>query len=655
MSSSILCLARRRIRRASLLATTVLTSLAVAGAYDTADAQPTTLPEIVVTSPTTIPTPISQIGSSVTVITAQDIERDQRRTVSDALSTVPGLNVVQTGGPGGDTSVFMRGTNSNHVKVLIDGIDVSDPSSANRTFNFGHLLTADIERIEVLRGPQSGLYGSEAIGGVISITTKKGEGPPKVTGMAEAGSFGTFNQTASLSGSDGGFNYSFNAAHMRVESTPVTPLELLPPGRKRNNDTYNNWTYSSRLGYDVNEHLSFNWVGRYTDSKLFFTGDDFTVFPPVPAAERSIAVAHQFFTRGEAAMSLLDDRLKSYFGIAYTDTWNWNKEPDTAFGLTAPTINKGDRVKVDWRNVATVAPGHNFVWGVEREDERIFTATEAGVTGNTGTYLELQSNFYERFFLVANARLDDNDSFGRHATWRVTPSFIIPYSETKLKGSVGTGFKAPSLNQLFVDLPAFGFFANPNLQPEESFGWDAGFEQPLFGDWFRYGMTYFHNDITNLITFISDPVTFTSTLINVGQAETKGVEMFAMWNVIPQFRLRGDYTHVRTIDVDTQLELLRRPRDKWSVTAIYTPIEQFQLSATVLHVGPWIDANRNFTIPRLTNPGYTIVNLAAHYWVNEQVKLFARVDNLFDLEYQNPTGFERPGVGVYGGIRFANR
>ena len=214
-----------------------------------------------VTSPTTIPTPIGQIGSSVTVITAQDIERNEWRTVPDALSTVPGLNVVQTGGPGGFTSVFIRGTNQNHVKVLIDGIDVSDPSSANRTFDFGHLLTADIERIEVLRGPQSGLYGSEAIGGVISITTKKGEGPAKVTGMAEAGSFGTFNQSASLSGSDGRFNYSFNAAHMRVESTPVTPLELLPPGRRRNNDTYNNWTYSSRLGYDVNEHLSFNWVG----------------------------------------------------------------------------------------------------------------------------------------------------------------------------------------------------------------------------------------------------------------------------------------------------------------------------------------------------------------------------------------------------------
>ena len=341
--------------------------------------------------------------------------------------------------------------------------------------------------------------------------------------------------------------------------------------------------------------------------------------------------------------------------MRYTDTWNWNKDPDTPFGLTLPTVNKGDRVKVDWRNVATILPGHDFVWGVEREDERLFTATEAGVTGNTGTYMELQSNFYDRFFLVANARLDDNDSFGRHNTWRITPAFIVPYSETKLKGSVGTGFKAPTLNQLFVDLPAFAFFANPNLLPEESFGWDVGFEQPLFGDWFRYGMTYFHNDITNLITFVSDPVTFTSTLINIGQAETKGVEMFATWNVLPQFRLRADYTYTKAIDADTELELLRRPRNKASFTAFFMPTEQFQLSATVLHVGSWIDANRNFTIPRLTAPGYTIVNLAAHYLVNEQVKLFARVDNLFDLEYQNPTGFERPGLGIYGGIRFANR
>src|SRR6185503_2654908 len=198
------------------------------------------LPPIVV-SATGLPTPADQVASSVTVITAEDLQREQRRTVPDALASVPGLNIVQTGGPGGLTSVFMRGTNSNHVKVLIDGIDVTDPSSPNQSFDFGQLLTSDIDRIEVLRGPQSGLYGGDAIGGVISITTRRGEGPPKAYGLLEGGSFGTFNQTAGLTGSAANFYYTFNVAHHRSTDTPVTPVELLPPGRQRINDSYDNW------------------------------------------------------------------------------------------------------------------------------------------------------------------------------------------------------------------------------------------------------------------------------------------------------------------------------------------------------------------------------------------------------------------------------
>ena len=165
---------------------------------------------------------------------------------------MPGLDVVQTGGPGGQTSVFMRGTNSNHVKVLIDGIDVGNPSITNGAFDFGHLLTGDIERIEVLRGPQSGLYGSDAIGGVISITTKKGEGPPKVTASAEGGSFGTFNQTARRQrlARQASITPSTSCISARP-STPVTPLHLLAPGEKRNNDSYDNRTYSTKLGADL--------------------------------------------------------------------------------------------------------------------------------------------------------------------------------------------------------------------------------------------------------------------------------------------------------------------------------------------------------------------------------------------------------------------
>ena len=187
----------------------------------------------VVVSPTTLPTPTTENASSVTVITGAEMEAKQQRTVPDALADVPGLNVVQTGGPGGQTSVFIRGTNSNEVKVLIDGIDVSDPSNPNGSFDFGQLFTGDIARIEVLRGPQSGLYGSDAIGGVISVTTKNGEGPPKVTATVDGGSFGTFNQKASLSGSQDIFNYVFNIQHFQSTDTPVTPLNQLAPGEQK--------------------------------------------------------------------------------------------------------------------------------------------------------------------------------------------------------------------------------------------------------------------------------------------------------------------------------------------------------------------------------------------------------------------------------------
>jgi vitamin B12 transporter len=320
----------------------------------------------VVYSPTAIPTLARDIASSVTVITAADIAREQRRTVPDALANVPGLNIVQTGGPGGQTSVFMRGTNSNQVKVLIDGIDVSDPSNPNRSFDFGQLLTADIER-----GPQSGLYGADAIGGVISIITKKGEGPPKATALVEGGSFGTFNQIASLSGGDQRGNYAFTAAHFRAASTPVTPLELLPPGRQRINDSYDNWTYSTKLGYNLSDNLALNWVGRFTDATLHFTGDDFSVFPSVPNAVQSIQAVHQFYQRGEAVLTSLDGRLVNYFGVNYTNTWNWNKAPDPA----VPNINKGDRTRYDWHSVFEALPGQFLITGLQQETERLDTGT----------------------------------------------------------------------------------------------------------------------------------------------------------------------------------------------------------------------------------------------------------------------------------------
>src|SRR3954454_21806224 len=448
--------------------------------------------EGIVVSATKIETPLNEIGSSVTVIPSQEIERRQQRTLPDVLRTVPGLNVVQTGGPGGKTSLFTRGTNSNHTKVLIDGIDANDPSQ-DGVFDFGQVLTSDIAQVEVLRGPQSSLYGSDAIGGVINIVTRTGKGPPQFTGRLEGGSFETFNQSASVSGSTSRFRYSFNVAHLMFDDTPVTPLDLLPPGRERINDSYENITLSTKLGVDLTDIFSVDVVGRYTESTLFFTGEDFSFFPSVPAAAQSEQNARQFFTRGDARLALFGGAFKNRFGVGYTNYRTTIQAPDTGFGLPPENINHGDRLKFDWQGNIELAKGHVVVLGAEDYKDRLIDSPISAENENAAGFVELQSEILPKLFTAASVRYDKNERFGDKTTWRVAPAYVVPQTNTKLKASYGTGFKAPSLTQLFVSFPAFNFFANPNLQPEESEGYDFGFEQPLAEDRVHFGATYFHN------------------------------------------------------------------------------------------------------------------------------------------------------------------
>ncbi len=602
--------------------------------------------ERVIVSATRIETPINQVGSSVTVISDEEIERNQRRSLPDVLQTVPGLNIVQTGGPGGKTSVFMRGSNSNHTKVLIDGIDANDPSQ-DGVFDFGQVLTADIARVEVLRGPQSSLYGSDALGGVINIVTKKGEGPPRFTGTLEGGSFDTFNQSASASGSISRFNYSFNIAHFLVDDTPVTPLDLLPPGRKRINDSYENTTLSTKLGVDLTDAFGLDAVARYTDSTLFFTGEDFSVFPSVPAADQSEQHAQQVFTRGQAHLALFDGAFKNTVGVAYVLYRTEIQAPDTGFGLPPPNLNHGDRIKFDWQGHIAFAERHHLVLGVEDLKDRLLESPISVENGNVAGFAELQSEIVDNLFAAASVRDDENERFGGKATWRIAPSYLVPKIGTKLKASYGTGFKAPSLTQLFVSFPAFNFFANPNLQPEESDGYDFGFEQRLADDRVRFGATYFHNEIKNLI---NANATFTS-LENVGRATTDGTEVFASLSLTDRFKLRADYTYTDATDDATGLELLRRPKHRASLNATWRPIDRLSLSTTMIYVGSQVDGNRSFSIPRLNTDPYFLMNVAAEYDCGKGVTLFARADNLFDRRYEEPTGFQRPGFGFFAGVR----
>lgn len=602
----------------------------------------------VVVSATGTPTPAREIASSVTVVTAQEIEQQQRRTLPQALAAVPGLNVVQIGGPGGQTSVFMRGTNSNHVKVLIDGIEANDPSTPNRSFDFGSMLTDDIERIEILRGPQSGLYGANAIGGVISITTRRGEGPPKVTARVEAGSHGTFNQAAGFSGGDDRFNYAFNVAHMRSDSTDSVPPNLIPPGVRVRPNAYDAYSYSGRLGFALTDTLSVNWVGRYTDGQFRSTYD--SGFPSRPTPYRSLSNYAQAFTRGEVVWDPLGGRFVSRLGVSYSNQDRSNRSPN-AFGLLGlPTENLGERVKVDWRGDYEMAKGHVLTSGLSWERERLETTSLTASNGNKAAYLEYQGNFVDRFFLAANIRHDHDDSYGGHTTYRIAPAYIVPGTETKLKASYGTGFKAPTLAELFIDYrPGFNFFGNPDLKPEESRGWDIGFEQPLFDKRLQLGATWFQNDIENLIVTNAAR----NSYANVGKAETKGVEAFAALQISEQLRVRGDYTFTLAKDEIARQELLRRPRHKASGTVTWTPMEKLSLSATLIYLGPWVDGNRDFSVSRLKAKGAALVNLAAEYKATDRVTVFGRVDNLFDKRWENPVGFLVPGFGAFGGVKVA--
>ncbi|HEX3675255.1 MAG TPA: TonB-dependent receptor [Rhizomicrobium sp.] len=621
--------------RKLLLSTTFLISGLIAGAAR-ADDQ-----EIVVVTATRIPTPQSQIASSITVVTADQIAARQEQTLPDVLKDVPGLNVVQTGGPGGQTSVFLRGANSNHVKVLIDGIDVSDPSSTVGAFDFGQVLTPDIQRVEVLRGPQSGVYGSDAIGGVINIITKSGSGPAQFTAAVEGGSFDTFNQSAGVSGSTGGFHYAANVEHFYSGATPVTPLDLLLPGEVRHDDKYDNLTASTKLGYDVTGDFDLGLVARYTNSQLHLTGTDFNLFPSPPDATQSEGNTLQYYTRGTAHLVSFGGVLDETLGLAYSSTRSNDYSPDGP-----PSPSSGSRVKLDWQGNVRLSGDETLVLGAEHERDEVDVPVAANTSINS-LYAEIQSNFGGGFYNAANIRYDDNDRFGSKVTYRIAPTYTIAATGTQLKASLGTGFKAPTLEEMFENFPPFGFFGNPNLKPETSTGYDAGFEQPLFGDTAQFGATYFRNNIRNLI---DDNATFTS-YANVGRAETDGVESFIAYQPLDTLTLRADYTYTEANDEITHQELLRRPKHKVNFDANWQATGALSFNANVLYVSSWTDGNRDFSIPRLRAPSYTTTNVAANYDITGSLAVFGRIDNLFDAHYQNPVGFLQPSRGFFAGIK----
>ena len=590
--------------------------------------------ETVIITATRIATPQSQIASAVTVVTAADIETRQLTSLPDVLRDVPGLNVVRTGGQGGQTSLFTRGTNSNHTKILVDGIDIADNSTPNGAYDLGKLNAADFAQVEILRGPGSGLYGSDAIGGVINIITKSGEGDPSLLVHAEGGSFDTFNQNASFGGSSDQFHYRFTLAHQHAGDTPVTPPALLPKGQSANGDFYDSLSASAKLAYDVTDYFTLGFVGRTGNSLAKYTTDGFSfvTFTGVPSKTQARAVTIQ--NDGRITAHLVLGLLDQTIGLAYSSGITAVADP-----ANGPGRYSGERVKLDWQGVVSLGDGHTLVLGAENTRDAIHAPVSAGITTTAG-YAELQSSI-GAFDSAASIRLDDNSRYGSKFTWRVAPMFRIDASGTRLKASAGAGFKAPPLQSLFGP-----FSHNPNLKPETSTGYDVGFDQAL-GTALSGGATWFHNDLDNLIGF-GPPPTFAP--VNVDRARAQGVEAYLAWTATETLTLRADYTYTEAKNAVTHLNLPRRPTNKAGVNAAWQATPALTLDAALLHVSGGHDFDRLgfFTVK---SQSYVTADISAAYAISDMFSIYGRINNLADADYQEPNGFLQPGQAFYAGIK----
>jgi vitamin B12 transporter len=605
--------------------------------------------EVVVTA-TRIETASREVGSSITVITNQQIEERQNTTVLEVLRTVPSLDVVQLGGPGGQTSVFIRGAKSEHTLVLIDGVEMNDPITPGRSYDFANLTTDNIESIEIIRGPQSTLYGSDAIGGVINIITKKGKGKPRGFVSAEGGSFNTFREKAGVSGGNQWANYSLGIS--RWDTNGISAANEKDGNHEK--DDYENTSISTRLGVTPTENSDADFVLRYINARADIDnyggvgGDD----------PNNTADLEQLFFRTQVRLSLFNDLWEQKLGFSLTDLdrdYHNDTDADHPSDLDRSSYY-GKILKFDWQHNLYLHETNTLTLGIENEEEKgkskYYSESAWGpytsnfkekIAQTTGYYLQDQIKLWDSWFTTLGVRLDDHSRFGSETTYRITSAYLIQQTGTKLKGSFGTGFKAPTLYQLYSQ------YGNQNLDPEESTGWDIGVEQSLFDKKLILGATYFSNEFDELIEFVGYE-SGTSKYINVAEAEARGVEVFASVCPIDDLTFLASYTYTDTEDKATGKDLLRRAKNKFGLDVNYRFIGKGNVNLGLVYVGKRDDNDySSWPAKRVELDDYLLANLAASYDITRNIQIFGRAENLLDEDYEEVKGFGTPGISAYAG------
>ncbi len=566
-----------------------------------------------------------------TILTQKDMEHQQFNQVLEALQTAPGVTVVQSGTTGSQTTVFTRGTNGNHTQVRLDGMRANDPGNANGSFNYAELNTDGLEQSQLLRGAQSSLYGSNALGGVLLNTTRQGAGKPRADLEAEFGSFRTFREQVDLQGQHQWVKLAVSTSRFDSKGITIVPKKYRVSTFRQKPDPYHQTSVNSRLDLTSPSSTSLTLFNRFSQSRDHFRTQG------APSHLNTHFQLHRAVVNHE-----IGESWQHHIGVGYLRTSH-----HTYIKNRKPNHSDGERLQIDWHHELALHERYKIKLLAEGEKEHFsFRNSTQHNKGSYSTYAlrclqELKLT--ERWLAAFGISKDWNSKFYSPINYRLTNSYTIAATHTTLHGSLGTGFKAPSLYELYGDSPFFR--ANPKLKPEKSLSWDLGVEQQITKD-IHWNITYFHNKLRNII---ESNRTYTQ-LINHGKAHTYGVESTLIWAIMPCLKSIMGYTWLRTENEQTRHALMRRPKNKVTLTILYQT-QDIKTGISVLYSSRSPDFHPS-NYSKTHRPSFLTVRLFSEQALTDRLKAHARVENALNRHYQDPLGYQKPGVAVYAGLKY---
>lgn len=591
--------------------------------------------------------------AGVSIITQKDIEQGGYRFVSDVLQHVEGINVVQNGTFGGNTSIFIRGAKTGNVLVLIDGVKVNDPSTIERTFDFGTFTTDSIERIEIIKGPQSALYGSDATGGILNIVTKRGQGKPTVTVNVYGGSYYTTQQSANISGGSSDFNYSLTIG--QIASQGISKAAKSKTATKPyDDDPFYQYYMLGKFAFAPISALTIDAGFSAKQSDIAFDDSAFVDDPNYKEKRNEISgystITHHLTSFWKHIISINGSRTKRSYsdfdddGGGFSDFGQDNTY--TGSGLFGEWLHE-----LRFKDINTLSAGISYEKELSHIRDYLNHSNIKQDNYTIGMFAQDHVSIGSFAYLTAGARADKNHIFGWQQSYTISPAIIIPFVKTKIKGNWGKGYKAPSLYQMYGDGGTF-VAENKNIKPEKSTSYDVGIEQPL-ASFATVSAAYFSNRYRDMIDYHLSPFPLPGYYYNIGKVTTWGYEASMTLMPINFLRINGGYTYLKTKDEIQDKPLLRRPthqafgsinigNDKWSAECIVT------------YIGKRNDAyydSSTFTTVEVAMDSYIKTDFIAHYALTPQVSLTAKIENVTNKEYQQVVGYAMPQRSYYVGVK----